>query len=132
MRAEEDSGTRTTSRQQLRMRGNEAAAAYLERVGFSVATVNWRCPAGKVAVIAWDGPELVLVDVTTRRAGAMKADGKPMSQAKAKRLAKIAQAWIADNGVSLDQVRVDVVTIYVLAEDRALLRHHRGELTIPV
>lgn len=116
-----------TSRQELETRGEAAAAAYLERRGYKIAAVKWECPAGAIDLIAWDGLDLVLVDVVTR--GDAKADAavRPASEAKKRRLKRIATSWLISNEVCPRQVRFDVITLLVIAEDRALLRHLRAE-----
>ena len=49
-----------------------------------------------------------------------------MTPAKCRRYAKLAAAYIQSAGVSDVAVRFDVITLLVVAEDRALLRHHRA------
>jgi putative endonuclease len=58
-------------RKELGRRGEAAAAAYLVRTGMEVAATNWRSAAGEVDIVAWDGPDLVLVEVKTRRSERM-------------------------------------------------------------
>jgi putative endonuclease len=56
----------TESKKKLGDRGEDAAAAYLERSGMTIVERNWRCKAGEVDIIAIDGEELVLCEVKTR------------------------------------------------------------------
>lgn len=119
-----------TDQRTLRFRGEDAAVAYLERQGFVVAENRFSCPAGKVDLVAWDGPDLVLIDVTVRRSVQRNAVAMSVSQAKGRRLARIAQSWLTANECSPRQVRFDRITLFVLAEDRALLRHLRNQFTI--
>jgi len=56
-------------------RGEDAAAAYLERVGMCVSERGFDCEAGHADIVAFDGDELVLVDVVTRRSGSSSVEG---------------------------------------------------------
>ena len=60
-------GPMTDEAQEARRRGEDAAAAYLERVGMTIVERNWRCPAGEIDIVALDGETLVLCEVKTRR-----------------------------------------------------------------
>jgi putative endonuclease len=119
--------TKGTKRKELETRGEAAAVAYLERQGYRIAGVHWQCPAGQVDIIAWEGLDLVLVDVETRRTAKKDAVAKPVSEAKKRRLKRIATLWVIEHGVCPRQLRFDVITLLVITEDRALLRHLRGE-----
>lgn len=107
-------------------RGEDAAAAYLERVGMTVVERNWRCSAGEVDIVALDGESIVLCEVKTRRTAAKGTPEDAVSPAKQRRYRRLAQAYLIAAGSPETQVRFDVVTILVIAPDRALLRHHRA------
>lgn len=57
------------TKKSLKQRGEDAAAAYLERVGICVVERGWRADAGVIDIVAFDGDTLVIVDVKTRRSG---------------------------------------------------------------
>jgi putative endonuclease len=108
-------------------RGEDAASAYLERIGMILEARNWRCPAGEIDIVAKDGDELVFVEVKTRRSERTGTPDEAVTPAKQRRVARLADAYLRAEGCSSDQaVRFDAVAIRVLAADRALLRHHRG------
>ena len=117
-------------RQELGRRGEEAAAAYLERVGFEVLETNWRTKAGEVDIVARDGDVLVLVEVKTRRTLSKGTPEDAVSASKQKRIGRLAAAYLQGMESEPGEVRFDVVTIYVLGEDRALLRHHRAAFVV--
>jgi putative endonuclease len=118
-------------RKELGRRGEDAAAAYLERVGMCVEEMNWRTTSGEIDIVAWDGPDLVLVEVKTRRSMKMGTPEEAVSFTKQRRLARLARAWLAAHDARPRQIRFDVVTLKVLSEDRALLRHHRNAFAVP-
>jgi putative endonuclease len=111
-------------------RGEDAAAAYLERIGLTLVERNWRCPAGEVDIVCLDGTTLVLVEVKTRTTIAKGTPEEAVTPAKQRRLVRIARTYIAKANAEPCNVRFDVVTIIVLGEDRALLRHHRAAFVV--
>lgn len=112
-------------------RGEDAAAAFLERVGMTLVERNWRCSAGEIDIVALDGDELVFIEVKTRRSERAGTGEEAVSAAKQRRLVRLADAYIHASGVDeVRQVRFDVVAIRVIADDRALLRHHRAAFQV--
>lgn len=113
-------------RKRLGERGEDAAAAYLERAGMTVIERNWRCSAGEVDIVALDDNAIVLVEVKTRRSVRSGTPEEAVTPAKCRRYAKLAATYIQSAGVADVTVRFDVIALLVIAEDRALLRHHRA------
>ncbi|HEY5468253.1 MAG TPA: YraN family protein [Coriobacteriia bacterium] len=113
-------------------RGEDAAAAYLERIGFVVEARNWRCQSGEIDIVARDGAEIVFVEVKTRRSERAGTAEEAVSAAKQRRVSRLAQAYLRETGEPAETtVRFDVVAIKVLAPDRALLRHYRAAFASP-
>lgn len=107
-------------------RGEDAAVAYLERIGMTVVARNWQCKFGEIDIVALDGEALVIVEVKTRRTESMGTAEDAVSPTKQKRLRRLAEAYAATAGIGSCEIRFDVVAIRPLTEDRALLRHHRA------
>lgn len=110
-------------------RGEDAAAAYLERMGMQIVDRNWRSGRGELDIVALDGEELVLCEVKTRASESRGTPEEAVSEAKRRRLVRLAEAYMSAAGLQDCGVRFDVISIRVLGEDRALLRHHRGAFT---
>jgi putative endonuclease len=70
------------------------------------------------------------VEVKTRRSLKAGTPEEAVSPTKQKKLGRLAAAYVQGLEREPDSVRFDVVTIYVLGEDRALLRHHRAAFAI--
>jgi len=114
-------------RTEIARRGEDAAAAFLERVGMRVEARNWRSPSGELDIVAMDGDTLVFVEVKTRRSERAGTAEEAVSAAKQRRVVRLARAYLASDGAHhAGGVRFDVVAIRVIAEDRALLRHYRA------
>ena len=117
--------------QNLGRRGEDAAAAYLERIGYTLVERNWQVRSGEIDIIALDGPTIVLCEVKTRRTIAKGTPEEAVSPTKQRRIARLARAYLQHADLEDVSVRFDVVTLLVLGEDRALLRHHRAAFMLP-
>jgi putative endonuclease len=114
-------------RSETARRGEDAAAAFLERVGMRIEARNWRTSAGEVDIVAREGDELVFVEVKTRRSERAGTAEEAVSPAKQRRIVRLAQSYVAQNASRLQGgIRFDVVAIRVIGDDRALLRHYRA------
>ncbi|HEY5433214.1 MAG TPA: YraN family protein [Coriobacteriia bacterium] len=114
-------------RSETARRGEDAATAFLERVGMHIEARNWRSSAGEIDIVARDGDELVFVEVKTRRSERAGTAEEAVSTAKQRRIVRLAQSYVAANASRPPGgIRFDVVAIRVLGEDRALLRHYRA------
>ena len=112
--------------QELGKRGEDAAAAYLERTGMTVIDRNWRCKSGEIDLVALDATEIVFIEVKTRKTTATGQPEEAVTPAKQRRYKRLAQAYLQQAGLTDVAVRFDVVSLLVVADDRALLRHHRS------
>jgi len=118
-------------RNEVAQRGEDAAAAFLQRVGMQIEARNWRCPAGEVDIVARDGDELVFVEVKTRRSEKAGSAEEAVSPTKQRRIVRLAGTYVSALGAQpAGGVRFDVVAIRVIAPDRALLRHHRAAFQV--
>lgn len=109
---------------ELGRRGEDAAALYLVRRGYDILERNWTCFAGEADIIARDGEALVFVEVKTRSSVEKGFPAEAVDAPKRERYEKIALAYLTEESFSDMPVRFDVVSIVVLAPDRAFIRHH--------
>ena len=117
------------SKKSLKSRGEDAAAAYLERCGICVVERGWHCDAGVIDIVAFDGDVLVVVDVKTRRA-ASQGKGQAVTSAGTRRVRRLAEAYLEYADLREKEWRYDRIELLVISEDRALLRHHRDALSV--
>lgn len=115
---------------ELGRRGEDAAARYLERRGFEILERNWICPYGEADIIAQDEGTLVFVEVKTRSNADKGLPEEAVDEKKRDRYERIAAAFLAAYETVDIAVRFDVVSILVIGNERALLRHHTNAFTI--
>ncbi len=90
--------------------GEEAAARYLESLGFRILKRNLRGPGAEIDIVARDGATLVFVEVKARQSGRF---GSALGAVDARKRARI-RALAADFlqfVPAAGAVRFDVVTI---------------------
>lgn len=101
---------------------------FLDRRGIEILDRDWAHGSDKIDFVAEDDGKLVFIN-TVIRANASKGLGaERLDRESAER---IATAWLRDH---LDypegEVRFDVVTMLVLDDQKALIRHHVNALGI--
>lgn len=121
-----DPNARGRRNQALGARGEEAAARFLQRNGYTILERNWTCFAGEADIIAVNDEALVFVEVKTRRNVDKGLPSEAVTRAKREKYERIALAYIQDHFFGEAVVRFDVVAIIVLSDDRAFIRHHLG------
>ena len=116
---------RLTTRE-IGLRGEQAAAKYLERMGYQILERNWSCPFGEADIIAFDDDEaaLVFVEVKTRSSEHTGLPEEAVGPAKRRRYESIALAYLRDSDLTNVQVRFDVIALTLVGTDKALIRHH--------
>jgi len=132
-RDEEEAGTdrETTSHNRtLGIRGEDAAARYLEKMGFEILERNWTCRFGEADIIAREDDDVVFVEVKTRYGIEKGIPEDAVDRKKRDRYEKIAASYLGEHDYVDCYVRFDVIGILVIEEGegrgRALLRHHRS------
>lgn len=104
-------------------RGEEAAARFLYRRGYEVVERNWTCFAGEADIIALDGDTLVFVEVKTRKDCQHGFPSEAVTAEKRSRYERIALAYLTDHDHTEMPVRFDVISIVVISDDKAMIRH---------
>ncbi len=107
-------------------KGERAARQYLERRGFEIIDTNWTCGFGEVDIVAIDEETLVFVEVKTRSGIEHGLPEEAITQTKRKKYEKIAMAYLEQSEYNDLPIRFDAISITLMAEDRAFLRHHKN------
>lgn len=114
-------------RKVLGAEGEEEAARYLRKRGLKIVQRNYRSRLGEIDLVAQDGKRWVFVEVKTR----IEGDGDPPQSAvtplKQRRLARLAQEYIARARLGDVPCRFDVVSVLFNAQGRVSeIRHLPG------
>ncbi len=79
-------------------------------MGYTILERNWRCDQGELDIVARHRDELVLVEVRSR-ADDLEAALVSISSRKQKRLAALAEAYLAAHDLDDIAVRIDVAVV---------------------
>src|SRR5688572_5530147 len=86
-------------------------AAYLRSLGFRVVASGYRTRGGEVDLIAWDGSDLVFVEVKSRRSGAPPEDA--VGYRKRQRIVRAARSYILRHRLQDKPCRFDILAVTV-------------------
>lgn len=114
---------RGAKNQALGKRGEDAAAKFLYARGYEILERNWTCFAGEADIVAKDGPCLVFVEVKTRKDTKKGFPSEAVNSEKRNKYEKIALAYVSEFDETDIPIRFDVISIVVVASDRAMIRH---------
>ena len=98
-------------RQLLGMSGEDLACAELQRRGYAVVARRYRTRLGEIDIIARDGPTLVFVEVKARMTQEFGGAAAAMTGWKQRRVARMAQDYLARANLHDCPCRFDVVAI---------------------
>lgn len=110
----------------LGQQGEQIAARYLSESGLAVLDRNWRCPEGEIDIVALDGRSLVICEVKTRSGVRFGTPLEAVTRPKARRLRRLAVAWVRGHGLAFDQIRIDVIGVLRAASGEFSVEHVRG------
>jgi putative endonuclease len=99
------------STQRTGKRGEELAAAYLKRGGYDIVATNWRCAAGEIDIVAWQGHTLVFVEVRTRHARTTESAFESITPRKQERLVASVHQYLTTHDLAAAVWRIDVIAV---------------------
>jgi len=94
-------------------RGEDAAAAMLERRGWRILDRNWRSRHLELDIVAREKDVIVFVEVKTRAAGGMQQPFEALGKTKRERLARAACAWLREHDSWGCACRFDLAAVRV-------------------
>lgn len=106
--------------------GEESAARWLSGQGMVLLDRNWRCELGEIDLVLRDGDVLVVCEVKTRSSAAFGSPFEAVTPAKLARLRRLAARWMAERGVRVPEVRLDLVGVRLDRSGDARFEHARG------
>ena len=109
---------------ELKNRAIQAANTFVTRRGYEVLDEEWGTPEEetRIDLVAKDEDAIVFINVRARANG----DSLPDENIDRKRMESNAARWLAEHPDAGSDVtiRFDTISMLVIGEDRALLRHH--------
>jgi len=107
-------------------RGEDCAAEYLTRSGYTLLERNWRCSQGEIdLVVAKDG-DIVFVEVKTRSGTGYGHPFEAITVAKLARLRRLAGAWCEQSGLRAHRIRIDVIGVLARSGHEPVVEHLEG------
>ena len=103
--------------------GEELAAAFLERNGFTIVERNFRCKGGEVDIVARDGKTLVFVEVKSRKTLSYGVPQLAVTPFKQRQISKAALTWLAKNHQHDKPARFDVIAILLSSDYQHQIEH---------
>lgn len=91
--------------------GEDRAAEYLRKKGYTLLEKNFRCRMGEIDLIARKGRFLVFAEVKLRKNADYGQAREFVTAAKQRRIKTAASLWLAEHETAL-QPRFDVIEIY--------------------
>lgn len=106
--------------------GEEVAVAYLLEQDYVLLGRNIRTRCGEIDIVMKDGSTLVAIEVKTRRSQQYGLPCEAVNSAKQRHIRQSMTLYMAQNEVSHEFVRFDVVEVYVVADTVQHIRHLKG------
>lgn len=103
------------SRAETGIRGEEIATNYLRQNGYLICYRNWRCGHYEIDIVATKQGITHIIEVRTRRAGALLSPEKSITTAKAESLRKAASAFLRQT-YTMGEVEFDLIAIDILPD----------------
>ena len=95
----------------LGRRGEDAAARYLQRLGYKILARGRRLASGELDLVALDGRTIVFVEVKTRTSEDVGHPADAVDADKQRRLTRLAVTFLKRHGLLEYPSRFDVVAI---------------------
>lgn len=101
-------------------KGEDIAAAYLEKKGYALLEKNWRFGHEEIDIIASSDLTLVIAEVKTRKSNYFGEPEEFVTRQKQKHLIKAANAYMEKNDLDLE-VRFDIISILLSGNEQKIV-----------
>ena len=109
--------TRDTRKITTGKEGEKIAAAYLEKNGYRIIEINFRCPIGEIDIVAKEKNDLVFVEVKTRKSIALGYPEQAVGIRKQKKMSQLALWYMQKRKIADTNARFDVVAITLICDN---------------
>ena len=104
--------------------GEQLAADYLSRSGYSIVYRNWRSGKHEIDLVVMDADQYVMVEVRTRRGKGYGSPEESITRKKRERMRQAGLTFLLENGQELSDWRLDVIAIELDAHNHAQRMDH--------
>ena len=112
--------------QPLGLRGEDAAARYLKRLGYIIVARGHRDQIGELDLVAVDGRTLVFIEVKTRATHDAGHPADAVDEAKQQRLTRLALSYMRRHDLLECPARFDVVAVTWPDRGRPTIEHFKS------
>jgi len=105
-------------KQILGEKGEDMAAAFLKKEGYKIVEQNYRTPFGEIDIIAYDGSELVFVEVKARKNPTFAVPQLAVNRKKQQHIVKSAMSYISSKKIKDRGLRFDVIAISIFDDTK--------------
>jgi putative endonuclease len=110
--------------------GEEIAADFLEKKGYSILARNYRTPYGEIDLIAKQGDAIVFTEVKTRASNSLGPPEISITRRKLEHMRNAAEAYIQESTEHFGDWRIDVISVQMQANAAApLIIHFENAIT---
>ena len=109
--------------------GEDLAAAFLQRKGYTIIERNYYFGHGELDMIARDGDVLVFVEVKTRKSASYGPAEYSITYGKQKQLYHIAQGYMFERKINNVPCRFDVV-IVEFERGKPVFKHYENAFSL--
>ncbi len=109
-------------RKKLGQAGEQLAADFLKRKGYTIVQRNFRCAAGELDIIARDNDYLVFVEVKTRRNHNYGSPLEAVDFRKQRQICRTALCYLQKHSAEDQNIRFDIIAITITAT-KPLIEH---------
>jgi len=118
-------------RQSIGKKGEDLAATYLEKMGWTIVDRNWRYRrVGEIDIVAVEPSEgtgtLVFCEVKAKTGTGYGEPLESITRAKLQRLHRLAGAWMSTHEMGYDKIRIDAIGILAPPGGPATITHAKA------
>jgi putative endonuclease len=106
----------------LGRKGEDIAAAHLEKKGYKIVKRNWKAGKLEVDIIAENKDYLVFIEVKSRSEDYLVSPASAVNREKQRSMILCADNYIRWNGIK-KEIRFDVITVVMMSDDSFNVEH---------
>lgn len=97
--------------------GEKIALGLLKKKKYRIVQQGFRMFRGEIDIIAYDGKDLVFIEVKSRRSSKFGCPEESVTPAKQKQIKKIARGYLHDHDIHNTPCRFDVIAVIFFEKD---------------